>query len=357
MVAVCLELCTCHLNPGTLVVVIDALDECKNTQSRADILKVRTDAAVLTSWLMIIITSGPEVDIIRSLGTAAKHDLGTDQEATADLPNASYVWATPWSSESLFNKVVLRANGLFIFIKTLVLALEGCKDPEDCLKEALQGSVSAGSESLYNLYSSIVKSHGKNVSSPPAPPIAPKFSESRRQDSPATSPQLERRPSQREKLGHARQNVRRQRAAADQALGVGPYYSLRRPHGHGPATTAPTIAHKPSVNAGSPRPEAPARPDVAVGRTAGVQRHGSSNRPSSNSSRRAQEYNGNLQTPLHALPGGECRYDRIGLFTVCSRPDSRALNITMQLFGGLPLSIHESQALAPVHYHVICGNN
>jgi len=160
-----------HSNPGTLVVVIDALDECGNTQSRADILKVLIDAAALAPWLKIIITSRPEVDIIRSLGTAAKCDLGTDQEATADLRTfaqrqvnlVASRWSlpAPWPAESLLKKVILRANGLFIFIKTLVLALMKCKDPEELLKKTLQGSASAGSESLYSLYSSIIKAHSE----------------------------------------------------------------------------------------------------------------------------------------------------------------------------------------------------
>jgi len=162
---------TCHSNPVTLAVVIDALDECGNAQSRAGILKVLIDAATTAPWLKIIITSRPEVDIIRALGTAAKYDLGTDQEATADLRTfaqcqlnlvvSTWRLQTPWPAESLFNRVILRANGLFIFIKTLVLALEDCEDPEECLKEALQGSASTGSESLYGLYSSIIKSHSK----------------------------------------------------------------------------------------------------------------------------------------------------------------------------------------------------
>jgi len=158
----------CH---STLAVVIDAFDECGNTQNRADILKVLIDAAALAPWLKIIITSRPEVDITRSLRTAAKYDLGTDQAATADLRTfaerqlhlvaSRWNLPGPWPSESLLNRVILRAKGLFIFIKTLVLALKKCKDPEECLKEALQGSDSAGSESLYTLYSSIVKSHSE----------------------------------------------------------------------------------------------------------------------------------------------------------------------------------------------------
>jgi len=163
----------CRSNPDTLVVVIDALDECGNTQSRANILKVLMDAAVLASWLKIIITSRPEVDIIRSLSTAAKYDLGTDQGATADLRTfaqrqlnlvaSTQFLLTPWPEESLFNRVILRANGLFLFIKTLVLALEKCENPEESLKEALQGPTSVGLESLYRLYSSILRAHSKTA--------------------------------------------------------------------------------------------------------------------------------------------------------------------------------------------------
>jgi len=161
----------CHSNPDTYVVVIDALDECGNPQSRANILKVLIDAAALASWLKIIITSRPEVDIIRSLGTAAKYDLDTDKEATADLRTfaqrqlnlvaSTRFLPTPWPEESLFNRVILRANGLFIFIKTLVLALEKCENPEESLKEALQGSASVGLEPLYRLYFSILEAHRK----------------------------------------------------------------------------------------------------------------------------------------------------------------------------------------------------
>ena len=70
---------------------------------------------------------------------------------------------TPWPEESDFNKVISRANGLFIFIKTLVLALERCQDPEESLKAALQDSAGTGLESLYELYSSILKAQEQFV--------------------------------------------------------------------------------------------------------------------------------------------------------------------------------------------------
>src|SRR5258706_1419073 len=49
------------------------------------------------------------------------------------------------------------SNGLFIYIKTLVLALECSEDPEELLKKALQDSAETGLKSLYTLYSNILK--------------------------------------------------------------------------------------------------------------------------------------------------------------------------------------------------------
>ena len=64
---------------------------------------------------------------------------------------------TPWPKESDFDRVISQANGLFIYIKTLVLALGHYEDPEESLQEALQDSAGTGLESLYTLYSNILK--------------------------------------------------------------------------------------------------------------------------------------------------------------------------------------------------------
>jgi hypothetical protein len=79
-----------------LVFVIDALDECLNTQRRQNILKVLTDAATLPPWLKIIITSRPEMDIQGSLGTTESYDLGKDQEAKSDLRTFARSQFTAW---------------------------------------------------------------------------------------------------------------------------------------------------------------------------------------------------------------------------------------------------------------------
>jgi len=162
------------LTEHSLVFVVDAFDECGDTQSRPDVLKALTDAAAQAPWLKIIITSRPEVDIQRFFKGLARslhssYDLATDENASNDLRTfarsqfglVALQWnlSTSWPEESDFNKVISRANGLFIFIKTLVLALQKCQDAEESLKETLNGSAGIGLESLYGLYSSILKTH------------------------------------------------------------------------------------------------------------------------------------------------------------------------------------------------------
>jgi len=157
----------------TLVFVIDALDECGDAQSRQRLLEVLTNATTQAPWLKIIVTSRPEVDIQEFFDTLTqsshlRYDLATDQDAGADLRAFARkqfdlvvkFWhlPTPWPEESDFNKAISRASGLFIFIKTLVLALKQCENPKKALKAALQESASTGLESLFELYSSILKS-------------------------------------------------------------------------------------------------------------------------------------------------------------------------------------------------------
>ena len=157
----------------TLVFVIDALDETGGTLSRPGLLRALTDAATQAPWLRIIITSRPEIDIQRFFDGPAhsshiRYDLAADQEASADLRTfarrqfglvaTKWYLSTPWPEEPLFNKAISHANGLFIFIKTVVLTLEYCDDPTESLEATLQYSANTGLNSLYTLYTSILKS-------------------------------------------------------------------------------------------------------------------------------------------------------------------------------------------------------
>ena len=155
-----------------LVFVIDALDECGETRSRPGILQALTGATAEAPWLKVVITSRPEVDIQRFFDGSTqrshlKYDLTADKEATSDLRLFAEdrfrrvvlkrFLESPWPEQSLFDGVISRAAGLFIFIETLALALEQCHDPTELLKATLAHSASPGLTSLYGLYSSIVK--------------------------------------------------------------------------------------------------------------------------------------------------------------------------------------------------------
>jgi hypothetical protein len=153
-----------------LVFVIDALDECGDDRSRPRLLRLLTSAATRASWLKIIITSRPEADIQQFFTKSSYlgYDLATDQEASGDLRTFARCefalvgrkWrlSEHWPEDSLLNRVISRANGLFIFIKTLVLALKRCEDPTQFLEAASEDSAGAGLEALYKLYSSILES-------------------------------------------------------------------------------------------------------------------------------------------------------------------------------------------------------
>ena len=156
----------------TLVFVIDAVDECGDDLSRARILRAVTGAAAHAPWLKIIITSRPEDDI-RCVFDALvessheRYDLATDKEASSDLRIFAQIrfgrvvskrrLASPWPEYSLFNQVLSRAAGLFVFIETIARALEQCDDPTEHLKATLEDGASSGLASLYRLYSSILK--------------------------------------------------------------------------------------------------------------------------------------------------------------------------------------------------------
>ena len=161
----------CHPE-RTLAFVIDALDECGNARSRPGLLKLLIDATAQAPWLKIIITSRTEVDIQRFFDNLTQasylpYDLAADQDAIVDLRTfaqrefdlvaSDWHLDAPWPEESDFSRAISHVNGLFLFIKTLVLALEHCADPNESLKSALQDSARTGLESLYGLYCSILK--------------------------------------------------------------------------------------------------------------------------------------------------------------------------------------------------------
>ena len=153
-----------------LAFFIDAFDECGNYRSRPALLRLLTSAAARVSWLKIIITSRPEADIQQFFGKLPqssyfRYDLASDQEAGDDLRTFAQKEFglvaerrhLPAPEGPLLDRLISRANGLFIFIKTLALALEHCPNPKGFLEETAE-EAGAGLKSLYGLYSYILNS-------------------------------------------------------------------------------------------------------------------------------------------------------------------------------------------------------
>ena len=147
----------------TLVFLIDAADECGNDITRPRILRALTDAAAHAPWLKIIITSRPEADIHRLFNASVgslyeRYDLASDEEATSDLRifartrfervASKQFLPSPWPGHLLFDQVIVRAAGLFIFIETIARSLEICEDPTEHLKATLADRADSGLKSL-----------------------------------------------------------------------------------------------------------------------------------------------------------------------------------------------------------------
>ena len=117
--------------------------------------------------------SRPEDNILRFFDTLVRsscerYDLAEDKEAPSDLRifaeerlrkvTSTRCLPSPWPEPSLFDQVISRAEGLFVFINTIALAIEESEDhPTERLEATLKDSDGTGSTVLYGLYSSILK--------------------------------------------------------------------------------------------------------------------------------------------------------------------------------------------------------
>ncbi|PVF90819.1 hypothetical protein CPB86DRAFT_803278, partial [Serendipita vermifera] len=165
----------------TLVLVIDALDECGEIQGRNSILSSLFTAAAQVNWLKIIITSRQEQDIESYFklpdctGRFLLKDLKIDDKTQDDIRlfvenkcsviASSHYLEPDWPGEDRKDSIVSRSGGLFIFVNTLWLILEEDIHPDERLAQVLSGASHDALTSLYDLYSGAIESRiGKNKS-------------------------------------------------------------------------------------------------------------------------------------------------------------------------------------------------
>lgn len=157
-----------HALPGTMVLLVDALDECENATRRLLLTYLR-GMSQLVPWLKIVVTSRPERDIQAAFKSASyphivSHDL-VSYSASPDILEYTRTRMTeiaaskelsPWSDHSI-QKLSERADGLFIWIETACKFIEGGFDANARLKLVLNDTNwEKGTEPLDQLYTTAI---------------------------------------------------------------------------------------------------------------------------------------------------------------------------------------------------------
>jgi hypothetical protein len=165
--------------PNTFVLVIDALDECGDSQGRNSILTSLFNACSRVDWLKVIITSRHEQDIessfkrlehtCRYLSTDLKEDAKTEGDIRLFVQTKFSVIATArylegdWPGDARKDSILSRSGGLFIFVDTLYRLLKDDLEPDERLNQALSNTSGDALAGLYTLYSNAIESRiGKN---------------------------------------------------------------------------------------------------------------------------------------------------------------------------------------------------
>jgi hypothetical protein len=150
----------------TFVLVIDALDECGEPDTRKPLLKSLLEACFQVPWLKVIVTSRPEHDIERFFKKhiVTSRNLVTDDPGRKDITLfakksmalvAKRRNLTDWPNEERLEQIVQRSGGLFIFIETLRRFVDKL-DPEPLLAKVLGGDLKEANAELYTLYSTTI---------------------------------------------------------------------------------------------------------------------------------------------------------------------------------------------------------
>lgn len=166
-----------QIQPPTILLVIDALDECENQKDIRLILQLLAEAKDLqTIQLRVFVTSRPEFFILQEFGaipTAAhrdfilhnisqsvvEHDISIFARTQLAQIQSDQELPVNWPSEQNVKLLIDRASGLFIYIATICRFIGKSKFPDRRLIQILQASdTKQGPErNLDEIYSQILR--------------------------------------------------------------------------------------------------------------------------------------------------------------------------------------------------------
>lgn len=169
-------LASIDIGPSSIVIVIDALDECGTPKSREILLSVLVEqSAKLPSAIRIVITSRPEKDIsdaFKSQPHILPYELDIASQANSDdimtyfryrmgqmrIQRADLQLSADWPGEAMLRRLVQKASGLFVWASTASEFVNGY-DPIKRLRTILdQDSTPKAEAPLDDLYTTALES-------------------------------------------------------------------------------------------------------------------------------------------------------------------------------------------------------
>ncbi|KAG8793560.1 hypothetical protein FRC12_002355 [Ceratobasidium sp. 428] len=160
----------------TLVVVVDALDECGDPDTWKQLLACLHSLSERESWLRVIVTSRPEQDIREffassGVGRFLRRNV-LDYEALPDIRIfvrerlAEAILSDNWPNDAV-EKLSLRANGLFIWARTACQFVLDSDDRLEGVQEVLAGKSDLPDPTAYldDLYTTAVLASAKRGAS------------------------------------------------------------------------------------------------------------------------------------------------------------------------------------------------
>jgi hypothetical protein len=168
-----------ELPASTIVIVLDALDECGTADERSTLLQILTQHSInLPFAIRILITSRAEVDIYNAFGLHHRiltYELDTTSTANSDdilsyfrhrmaliqSMNRHLRLGVDWPGEEVPGRLVLRASGLFVWASTACEFING-HAPKKRLDIVLRDETASSAEAALDiLYTTALESTGR----------------------------------------------------------------------------------------------------------------------------------------------------------------------------------------------------